>query len=577
MIQLRDFQQEAVNAVYSHLRERDDNPCVSIATGGGKSYIVGQIAADATRLWNGRVLILAHVKELLEQNAEKLRKLCPEIDLGIYSAGLKKRDIKNAVIIAGIQSIYKRACELGRFDIAIVDECHTISHEGDGMYRTFFNDAHVINPSLRIVGLTATPYRMKGGLICKPENILNHICYEANIKQMIVDGYLCPLITRGGKIKANLNDLHIRGGEFIASEIEEAMDKAALVHAACDEIVDLTRDRKAVLIFTSGIKHCEHVAAEIKGISGEECGIVTGNTPPGERAELLARFRGETVRNGLFDIKPPIKYLANVNVLTTGFDAPNIDCVAIMRPTMSPGLLSQMVGRGFRLHPGKKNTLILDYGENIIRHGPIDAIRIREPSTKNNGLPPAKECPECHALIATGYTACPECGHIFPKPEEVSHEAKASDAGILTGQVTIAEYPVQDVLYRIHTKQNASEDTPKTMRVEYQIGWQRYKSEWICFEHKGWSRLKAESWWKQRTNAPIPDTASDAVNMARSGALCETKSITVRSITGDKYDSIIGYDLGEKPFYREPGWDDGDDELKSTAMVSASTDDDVPF
>ena len=122
MITLRPYQEEAVASVYEHLRARDDNPCVMLPTGSGKTPVMATICRDAVKQWQGRVLILAHVKELLEQSAEKLRQVCPEVKFGIYSAGLKKRETRAPVIVAGIQSIYKRACELGPVDLILVDE-----------------------------------------------------------------------------------------------------------------------------------------------------------------------------------------------------------------------------------------------------------------------------------------------------------------------------------------------------------------------------------------------------------------------------------------------------------------------
>ena len=160
-MKLRPYQQEAVEAVYCHLRDRDDNPVVVCPTGSGKSVLIAQIANDAVARWNGRVLVLAHVQELLEQNADKIRRLCPDVKVGIYSAGLKKRDTEPPIICAGNQSVYRRACELDAFDLVIVDEAHLITTEGDGMYRQFLADAKMINPDLRMIGMTATPFRLK--------------------------------------------------------------------------------------------------------------------------------------------------------------------------------------------------------------------------------------------------------------------------------------------------------------------------------------------------------------------------------------------------------------------------------
>jgi DNA repair protein RadD len=547
MLTLRPYQQAAVDAVYDYLRQHDDNPCVVIPTAGGKTPILATICRDAVTQWGGRVLVLAHVKELLEQAADKLRAICPELKFGVYSSGLRRRDTEEPVIVAGIQSVYKRACELDAFDLVIVDEAHLIPPDGEGMYRQFLTEAKVVNPRVRTIGLTATPFRLKSGMICGSENILNAVCFEIGVKELIRDGYLCPLVTKSGREKADTGQLHVRAGEFVAEEVEQVMDQDQLVESACQEIVEYTRDRHAVLIFASGVKHAQHIQRVFQERHGLECGFVCGQTPPGERDELLARFRGDA-SDDLFERKP-LKYLVNVNVLTTGFDAPNIDCVAMLRPTMSPGLYYQCLGRGFRLHPGKKNCLILDFGGNVLRHGPVDQIRMKDSNANGNKASeaPAKECPECHSLIATGYAICPDCGYKFPRPEQANHDPNASSEAVLSGQVTETRYEVHDVLYSVHVKQGADESVPKTMRVDYKIGFYRYKSEWICFEHTGYARWKAEMWWRARSNDPVPNSAQQAVDVASAGGVAKTSSITVRTVSGEKFDRIVDYELGEKP------------------------------
>lgn len=583
MIVPRPYQSEAVEAVYEHLRTKDNNPCVVLPTGTGKSLVLAQIAKDSVEKWNGRVLILAHVKELLEQNADKIRKLCPELKIGIYSAGLRSRDTTEQVIVAGIQSVYNKACELDAFDLVIVDEAHLISSEGDGMYRTFLADMKVINPHVRVIGLTATPFRLKGGLICKPENILNEICYEAGLKEMIQQGYLSPLISRAGRAEANLANLHIRGGEFISDEVAAAMDNDALVTSACREIVELTRDRKSVLIFTASVDHCKHVAEKIQAFSGKECAIVTGDTSPAERAEIIARFKGEFIPADLFGTpKPPLKFLANVNVLTTGFDAPNTDCVVMLRPTNSPGLLIQCAGRGTRLSPetGKTNCLFLDYGGNILRHGPLDMIKVKEPGSGKGGDAPAKKCPQCLALIHAGYTACPECGYVFPPKESNDKMTQtASSAGVISGQVDYTDYEVLDVYYCVHEKRGADPDAPKTMRVDYQVGFNEFKSEWVCPEHTGYTRGKFEKWWHERAalGCPMPRSAREAVLLANEGLLAAPESITVKTIAGERFERVTGFRLKERPVMREPGEDLEVGETWTSPAPPDDLDDDIPF
>jgi len=563
MIELRPYQNEAVQAVYRHLRERDDNPVVVIPTGGGKTPVIATICRDAVQQWNGRVLILAHVKELLEQAADKLRLVCPDVKFGIYSAGLKRKDRAAPVTIAGIQSIYKRACEFDPFDLVIVDEAHMIPPAGEGMYRQFLADAKVVNPHLRVIGLTATPYRMTTGMICEPDHFLNTVCYDVGVRELIRDGYLSPLVTKNGSQIVDTRELHVRGGEFVAGEVEELMDTDRLVQSACKEIVELTQGRNSVLIFAAGIKHGWHICEVLESQHKVECGFVCGSTPDDRRVETLARFRGEK-SDELFEHKP-LKYLCNINVLTTGFDAPNIDCVVMLRPTLSPGLYYQMVGRGFRLHPGKQDCLVLDYGGNVMRHGPVDQIRIADrPNGGGGGDAPAKECPECRSVISAGYAVCPDCGYEFSPPEKPKHDANASNAGILSGQVTDTAFDVLDVTYSVHTKRDAPDDAPKTMRVEYRVGLDYWVSEWVCFEHTGFARRKAEQWWMLRSPDPIPNSAEEAVAIAEAGGVAHPESVTVRSVAGEQFDRIVGYELGPMPEPVEAG-------------AFQIIDDDVPF
>jgi DNA repair protein RadD len=506
------------------------------------------ICLDAVTKWNGRVLILAHVKELLEQTASTIQRIAPNLSVGVYSAGLNSRNTSEPVIIAGIQSVYMRAEELGHFDLIIVDESHLLPPDGEGMYQTFLTAMREINPHIRLIGLTATPYRLKSGMLCGPDNLLDDICFEIGVKQLIDEKYLCPLKTKGGRSKVDCSNLHIRAGEFIASEVEQLMDNADLVASACREIVMQTQNRHSVLIFAASVAHAEHVRETIRKFSGRECGIVTGETPSCEREVLLKRFKGEAVDKNLFgDTLPQLKFLVNVNVLTTGFDAPNVDCVVLLRPTASPGLYYQMTGRGFRLHESKTDCLILDYGGNILRHGPVDAITVKDSREGQKGVAPMRECPHCQSIVHAAVKLCPDCGYAFSDPESKKHETEASEEGILSGGIEDSEYDVADVFYSVHTKKGADERTPKTMRIEYRVGFDRYFSEWVCPEHDGWPRKQFEKWWLERSDDPLPETAQDAVAGAVAGGVAMTKKIVVRKIVGEKFDRIVSHELGEIP------------------------------
>jgi superfamily II DNA or RNA helicase len=510
----------------------------------GKTIVMAAICSDAVNRWGGRVAVVSHVKELLEQTVEKLMMMAPGTPVGIYSASLRRKELGYAVTVAGIQSIYERAAGLGAVDLIIVDEAHLIPLDGDGMYRQFIEDARTVNPRVRVIGLTATPYRMKGGLICGPNNPLNHVCYEVGVRELIDRGFLCPLRSKAGRARADLSGVHQRGGEFIAGELEKACDTDMLVESAVAEIIEETSARCSVLIFAAGVRHGEHIVATFER-RGVECGWVDGDTPGLDRDRTIERFkRGE------------LKYLANVNVLTTGFDAPGVDCVALLRPTMSPGLYYQMCGRGFRLAPTKEDCLVLDYGGNVLRHGPVDAITIKE---RRPGQPRLKECPGCRELVAFFELSCPACGHKWPPPPPPErgfgprHDASATSAGVLTGQVSRETVDVQETIYRLHRKRDdPTGEAPPTMCVEYRVNLNQSFREWICFEHAagGFPHRKACEWWRRMSEEPMPRTVREAVALAEAGALAPVLAITVEHKAGERFSNVVDWTVGPKPARR---------------------------
>jgi DNA repair protein RadD len=289
------------------------------------------------------------------------------------------------------------------------------------------------------------------------------------------------------------------------------------------------------------VRHAEHVVKELSATHGIECGLVTGETLPIERDTLLARFK-----------RHDLKFIANVNVLTTGFDAPHIDLVAMLRPTLSPGLYYQMVGRGFRLSPGKDHCLVLDFGGNVLRHGPVDAIITPEGRDAGEN-PGVRECPKCQAHIKAKAKECEECGEELPPPDEreysVKHSSRAAAVDVVSdGKPKSSEHEVLDVSYSVHTKKNAPEGAPRTLRVDYRIALNEWVSEWICLEHPdGYARSKAVAWWKARSHDPVPKSIDRAVEIADGGGLAIPQKITVKLKPGEKYPNIARYVLGPKP------------------------------
>lgn len=346
-IALRDYQRASIDALYAYLRAEDGNGLIVLPTGSGKSLVLAEIVRDACTSWPGtRILILAHVKELLTQNASELVRHYPDVDLGIYSAGLRSRDMHNAVLIASIQSVYRRGFDLGRFDLILVDEAHLIPRSDSTMYQKFLADAKLMNPAVRVVGLTATDYRLDSGRLTEGKDAFFHrVVHEVSIRDLIQQGYLCRVTTRRTTTQLDVTGVHTRGGEFIPGELAAAVDLEGITKAAVSEIVAAGADRAAWLVFCSSVAHAGHVADELRA-RGVTAGVVVGETPAAERDQLIMDFK-----NG------KIRALCNMNVLTTGFNVPAVDLLAVLRPTKSPGLYVQMIGRGTRNAPGKTDCI----------------------------------------------------------------------------------------------------------------------------------------------------------------------------------------------------------------------------
>ena len=351
--------------------------------------------------WGRRVMILSHVKELLQQSYDTLRDWSPGADVGIYSAGLKRRDTKNDIVIAGIQSVADRPHDFGQRNVFIVDEAHLIPVKGQGRYRKFLETQAKINPKARVIGLTATPYRTDSGQICGPDNILSHICHQTEIAPLIEEGFLCPITNQSTGTHADLTGVAIRGGEYVQGQMEQAFQDSALVQQAVSETLELTRDRKSILVFAAGVEHGWQVLREFDRQAGvAQAEFLCGDTPALERDRIIRSFKAGDLR-----------VLINVNVLTTGFDARMIDAIAVLRATCSAGLFYQMCGRGFRVHEDKQDCLILDYGQNIERHGALDSPDFGRKKKKHGeeGEAPMKECPGCRAEVPLATMLC-TCG-----------------------------------------------------------------------------------------------------------------------------------------------------------------------
>lgn len=569
-IPLRWYQEQAVLAVWDFLRSEDEAPCVVLPTGSGKTRVIAELCRQVVE-WGGRALVLAHVKELLEQCASTLSTFVAPDIVGVYSAGLNERTTETPIVVAGIQSVAHRPEELGEYHLIIVDEAHLIPPDGSGRYRQFLEAEKTISPQARLVGLTATPFRLGSGWIVKDranedensdkyDRLLDTIIYEVSVSDLIADGTLSLVVSKEAKRSPDFSGVHTTRGDFDEQEIEKVLTGKNVLEAACREIVEKTKERRKTIVFCNRVESARRCAKLLEEFDREhEAVVVDGATSANERAEIVRRFKSEVGDSDLFGtVGKPLKYVCNCGVLTTGFDAPNVDCVALLRPTKSLALYQQMVGRGLRRAPEKADCLVLDFGGNVDRHGPID-LAIPEP-TYNDVDKPWKKCCECGAIVRKEFMVCPLCGAEFPRPVYQDRRAsdpnaklrsQASDAAILSELVQepiVDEYEVLDVEYSIHYKKNASPGDPPTMRVTYLHSEITHPvSEWLCPEHTGWARKRFERWWTSKSKVAPPYSVETCVKYARAGALAKPVTITTTTKPGKRFPDVKWTSFGPLP------------------------------
>jgi DNA repair protein RadD len=476
--ELRDYQREAVDGLYNYWAGKaGENPLIVAPTGSGKTAIIAQLIKDAMGFQGTRVLVVTHVKELLEQGADGLLKLYPEADFGLYSAGLKQKVLGRPITFAGIQSIWERAYDIVPApDLVLIDEAHLLPKNTETRYNRFIADLKVCNPDVKVVGLTATPYRLDSGYLHEGKGaIFDGIAHDIPVAMLMDQGYLSPVISKGGVKQINLEGVGKRGGEFIESQLATAASDPELVRSTVEEIVRLGSDRKSWLVFSSGVNHANMLADEFEA-HDIDVGVVTGTDSSAVREKTIADFKsGE------------LQCLINVNVLTTGFDHPAVDLVALVRATASTGLYVQMVGRGTRIADGKENCLILDYGQNVERHGFIDQVKPKDKMSSGDGEAPVKQCESCQTMVHAACQICPECGFQFPAPT-LNHSANSYRGAMLSSQVVAEWYDVDSVAYARHKK----EGKPDSVKVTYYCGLTGV-SEWLCPDHGGYAASRYTS------------------------------------------------------------------------------------
>ncbi|EGQ8259687.1 DEAD/DEAH box helicase [Vibrio parahaemolyticus] len=358
MYTLRPYQADSVKAVIHYFRKHSTPAVIVLPTGAGKSLVIAELA----RLAKGRVLVLAHVKELVEQNHAKYEGY--GLKGAIFSAGLGRKETDQQVVFASVQSVVRNLDSFkNQFSLLVIDECHRVPDDKNSSYQKVITHLRELNPGIKVLGLTATPYRLgmgwiyqyhtRGQVRTEESRFFRDCIFELPIRYLLDENFLTPARMMDAPVLSyDFSQLKpANTGRYKEAEMDMVIDKAKrATPQIVEQIIQYARERKGVMIFAATVRH----AQEIHGLLPEgETAIVIGDTPTPERDAIIQAFKNRE-----------IKYLVNVSVLTTGFDAPHVDLIAILRPTESVSLYQQIVGRGLRLSEGKKECLVLDYAGN---------------------------------------------------------------------------------------------------------------------------------------------------------------------------------------------------------------------
>mgnify|MGYP001346177117 CR=1 FL=1 len=546
-----------------HLYLTDD---FTVHHNSGKSLVLATVCKELLEGWPGmRILICTHVRELILSNFKELLNIWPFAPAGIFSAGVGRRDAHSQIIFGGVQTIAKQAATIGHIDLVMVDEAHLMPRSANAQYGQLMAGLRAINPDLKLVGLTATPYQLGEGMLHEGDGAMfDDICFEQPIGDMIDGGYLVRPISKGMATTYDVSGVGKVGGDYNKGALRAAVDKEDLTRAVVDEIVAYGTapgaERRAWLCFCSGVEHAYHMRDEIRS-RGFSCEAIDGTTPAGERDKILEDFKAGRLRA-----------VTNNSVMTTGTNVPIIDLVAFCRPTQSAGLYVQMAGRGLRLYPGKENCLFLDFAGIVRKHGPIDAV-VPPHARSGNGEAPVKICPQdaggCGSLVHALCRECPDCGYEFPVDDTPKISAHAEDVPMLSkGEATWRAVDGRRFDYH-----EGKGDKPPSVRVTYTAGLTQIR-EWLCPQHTGYAKSKANKWWLAHgCQRPFPADVLEWLERQRE--LVDTAEISVAP--QGKYWTVTDHRVGVAHVANDNGRAADNDKNNGIGNVSWEELDEVPF
>ncbi|WP_245676582.1 DEAD/DEAH box helicase [Devosia elaeis] len=548
MFRPRYYQDEAVDSLFAYWEQEPGHALIDMATGTGKSGTAGMVDQRLVTGWPDlRILNCTHVEELVAGNYQELLGIWPFAPAGIFAASLGRRDRNAQILFGQVQTIWNKASEIGWVDVLKIDEVHLVPNDANTMYRVLINDLLAINPDMKIVGFSATLYRLDSGRLDEGDDrLFDKVVYEYGIRRGIDDGYLTPITSKRVETMIDISGVRTTKGDYAPGALAAAVKAQDKYGRIVEEVFDTEGHRKSALFFCPGIENA-HTMAELVRAAGRTCEVISGKTPKNERRRLIEAFK-----------RGDIWALSNDNVLSTGTNLPRADLLVDTYKTKSANRYAQRAGRLTRViyPPGfdpertdaagrrdaiangpKPDARYMDFVGNIYEHGPVDQIEPKRPG-KGGGEAPVKLCPQCEEILHASVRVCTCCGHQFEFDTAPKVLATASDAPILS-----TEEPIwRQVTGRKFQRHEKVGGLP-SVRVDYSLGLEIQK-DWICPGHTGYPKQRADRYWiNHGGQRPFPKNPDEF--LARAGELAITTEVRLKK--NGRYWNVDAWKAGSAP------------------------------
>lgn len=520
-MKLRDYQVRAVDSGVRFLFEGEQRRgLILMPTGTGKSVVIGSTVAQVKHYYpSAKIVMLTHVKELVKQNYEKAVAISQR-SIGLWSAGLRKKQYTSDIVFAGIDTVARNPHHLDERHILLIDEAHRVSHKPNTNYRTTTDVLAQVNPYIKSLGYTATGYRMGQGLLTDHwfnvktqttteaywQTVIEDMTSTEEFNQFFEKGYLKRVVPKPTESEIDVSNMRKQSdGEYNQHDVDVAVNNANKIKAIVDEICENGFDRRSWMVFSAGNKNAELLTDEIRS-RGVSVACITDDTPAAERDALIAAFK-----------RYEIRCIVNNSILTTGFDHEGVDLIAVVRVTNSTPLWVQILGRGTRpvfaqgfdlstvegrlaaiFASGVYNCLVLDFAGNSKRLGAINAPVIPEPPLKRSKQSvkdcPVKICGQCGMYNATMVSVCENCGSEFPISESIVENASTHTLIVGDHVEDIRKLRVTSTTFRKHDTVLPSGGSASSVYVKYNCGRDGSFDERLSFAGAQ-STVFTRKWW----------------------------------------------------------------------------------